>query len=159
MGAYQLAELGVTASSGFRLFGLFEMETQATFAVFKLQRPQGRCVGWVVVDIFKATYGTTASVIAGLVAAFTLKSVRDSGAEIISQDIAVWDGQSWRPSQAPSPEMIYRPQKTDDHCTKVRIIRGKNYVYSLSSPIYPATPAYDNLRQETNAILNSFKVL
>ena len=88
MGAYQLAQLGVTASYGFRLFGLFKIETTVTFAVFKVQRPQGACVGWVIIDIYPKTYGSpNMSMLAGIVAAGTLRDAKNSGAEIISQNV------------------------------------------------------------------------
>lgn len=158
LGAYQLSQLGVTASQESRLFGLLKRESQATFGVFKIQRPQGACVGWVIIDIYPKLWEMpNVSTLAGLVAAFTLKNVRDSGGEIISQNVTIWDGRSWRPSETPTPEIIYR-LRTDDHQVIVRIMRGNHHVYSVSSPIYPPTSAYDNLRQDTNAILNSFHI-
>jgi hypothetical protein len=157
MGAYQLSQLGVTASQKLTFFfGLFKMETQATFAIFKIQRPEGACVGWVIIHIYSQTIGMKMPWLVGLVAVWTLRQMRDSGCEIISENVTrSWDGRSF--SETPPPEIIYR--QTDGHPVIVRIIRGGRHVYSVNSPIYPPTSAYDNLRQDTNTILNSFTLL
>jgi hypothetical protein len=149
MGAYQLSQLGVTASKQVSLlFGLVKNEYQATFAVFKIRRPQGDCLGWVVVDVYpKSITGNNLSVLVKLVAAIIISGVRNSGDEIISQNI-----------DSDGAAILYH-QKTNPHPTNVRIIQGKRYVYSVSSPSYPPTSVYDSLREDTNAILNSFRLL
>jgi hypothetical protein len=161
MGEYQLSQLGVTASQEFRLLGLLKQEFQATFGLFKIQRPQGACVGYVIINIYPKTFGIpNMSVLVGLMALSTFQGVRDSGGEVISQNVLPWDGRSWRPpSETPNhPEVIYW-QIPNDHQVIARIIRGNRRVYSISSPIYPPISAFDNLREDTNAILNSFHKL
>jgi hypothetical protein len=159
MGAYQLAQFGVVNSQEFKLFGLFKREFQATFAVFKIQRPQNACVGWVIIDIYPMTFGIpNVSTLADLVAAFAIKSVKISGGEIISQSAFIWNGTSWRPSETPAPEIVYKLIPNPDPGL-TRIIKGDSHVYAVSSPVYSSTPAYENLRQETNAVLNSFTLL
>ncbi len=155
MSAYQLSQLGWTASDKFRVFGLFNIEFRASFGVFKIQRPQGACVGWVNIDSWKKTPGIpNVSILAGLVATTTLKNAIASGSEIISQNVWTRDGR-W--SETPNPEIIYRERTADP--VIIRIILGNHHVYSVVSPIYPTPSAYDNLRQDTNAILNSFTLL
>jgi hypothetical protein len=160
MGEYQLSQLGVTASKEFRLLGLLKQEFQATFGLFKIQRPQGACVGYVIINIYPKTFGVpNMSVLVGLMALSTFQSVRDAGGEVTSQNVLTWDGRYWLPSETQNhPEVIYW-QIPDDHRVIVRIIRGNRRVYSVSSPSYPPISAFDNLREDTNAILNSFHML
>jgi hypothetical protein len=81
--------------------------------------------------------GMSLSMLATVVAANTIRRVRDSGGEIISQNVLSWDGNRWRPSEASSLEILYGQK----NCLPsiVRIIRGNHHVYSVSSPIYPPT--------------------
>jgi hypothetical protein len=169
MGEYQLSELGLSWSKETSFFfGLAKTKFPATnFAVCKFQRPQGVCVGYVIIDIYTNSfklmgiswsYGVSLSLFAKVIAADTMWHVRNAGGEIISQNVGSWDGNSWRWSEASTPVIIHR-DKISGAQFIVKIIRGDDHIYSVSSSIYPPTSAYDNLRAETNAILNSFKLL
>lgn len=71
MGAYQLSQLGVSTSREISLlFGLIKKEYQATFAVFKIQRPQGACVGWAIVDIYPKPFTGNDPLLVKVMAAF-----------------------------------------------------------------------------------------
>lgn len=164
MGAYQLSEFGVSATtrkSSF-LFGLVKTEIQTDFGVFKFQRPQGTCVGWVIINMFpKWGFGGQDEMqIKTVVAAITIKSVWKSGGKIISQNVDPQWAAPYGPeaSTRESATIIYRPN-TGDFPIIVRIIVGKSYFYTFSSPSYPPDTVYENRRQETNAILNSFTLL
>jgi len=154
MGEYQLSQLGVRPSEGFSLFfGLIKRELHATFGVFKVQRPQGECVGFVMVDIY--TYrGMKMSQVENLIGAMLIENHRG---EVISQNMFSWDGVRWNWCNAAAPEIVFGSGNPYNYLT--RIIRGDDHVYGIGSPIYPSTSPYDNLREETTAVLNSFKLL
>jgi hypothetical protein len=157
MGAYQLSQLSVRPSEGFSLFfGLMKREWHATFGVFKTQLPQGECVGFVLVDIYTVST-MKMSQLESLVGAMTFRGVRDSG-RVISQNLFSWDGVRWNWCNAVAPEIVFGAGDSPYNYI-ARIIRGDHHVYTIGSPIYPATSAYDNLREETTAVLNSFKLL
>ena len=160
MGAYQLADFDIVPSREFRLFWLFKVETQASFAIFKLQRPQGICVSWVRIDIFNKTYGMTMSNLSFFATLSTLVNASPPRFEIISQTLGSWDRGLWRPNEEKNTQMIYRNVDAPQGFQGItRLIRGDRQFYSINSPIFPPGAAYESLRQETNAILNSFTLL
>ena len=156
MGAYQLAELGVIPKREISvLFGLVKKEYFATFGIFKIQRPQASCVGWVIVDICpKFNDNWIAKLMSKCddldlmgIAGGTVQQVIKAGGTIISRDVG-----------SNSVAIVYN-LNNGDHPVNTLIISGKYYVYSIRSPVYPTLAAYDKLREETHTILNSFKLL
>jgi hypothetical protein len=160
MGAYQLSELGASSTREMSfLFGLVKIEIQAGFAVFKIQRPHGTCAGYVNIDIFPTTW-PRANPSIKVLSAITIKGVWESRGVIISQNVdSQWAAPySQEGSSRNSATIIYR-SNTGGFPIIVKMITGKSCLYMFSSPSYPPNPVYDNVREETNAILNSFTLL
>jgi hypothetical protein len=153
MGAYQLSQLGLTGSPRVvsALFGLVKREIQATFGVFKIQRPAGTCVGWVIVDTF-IKFSKFSSFIKDedtvkYYAVRYMNNMRNLGDEIIWQNI-----------NSDGAKIVSRDRAGAPPIVSVIII-GKYYCYQIGSTTYHPDAVYDKRREETNAILNSFTLL